>query len=192
MNKALLILDLDETLVYSCDRRLDTDPDFTACGYCVYRRPSLSDFLQFCFEHFRVAVWTSSSEDYARRIVASIFAEHDTLEFMWAAQRCTPRPDPIRGSIVMIKDLKKVRRKGYDLSRVLMIDDSPEKLKRSYGNHLWIRPFEGDPGDGELLRLTRYLLWLKDQSNFRNIDKRDWRNHRSVASGSDGTGTPSC
>ena len=55
-----------------------------------------------------------------------------------------------------------------------MVDDSPEKLERNYGNHVWIRPFEGDPSDGELPRLGRYLEAIRGSENYRALEKRSW------------------
>ena len=40
----LLILDLDETLVYSIEEPLGRDHDFTVGPYAVYRRPHLAEF----------------------------------------------------------------------------------------------------------------------------------------------------
>ncbi len=56
-----------------------------------------------------------------------------------------------------------------------MIDDTPRKLSRHYGNHLGLTVFEGDPDDRELLDVLPYLEWLRGQPNFRRIDKRGWR-----------------
>lgn len=63
--KKLLILDLDETLVFAAERRLMRDADFRVGPYHVYRRPGLADFLDRCYQRFEVAVWTSSSPLYA-------------------------------------------------------------------------------------------------------------------------------
>ncbi len=65
--------------------------------------------------------------------------------------------------------------KGFDLRRVLIIDDSPEKLQQNFGNHLQLRPFEGQPADRELLDVLPFLKSLKECDNFRKIEKRGWR-----------------
>lgn len=56
-----------------------------------------------------------------------------------------------------------------------MIDDSPEKLVRNFGNHIRVEPFEGDPADWELPLLARYLETLLDVPNVRSIEKRNWK-----------------
>ena len=38
-----------------------------------------------------------------------------------------------------------------------------------------MRPFTGDPNDTELARLLEYLLLIRDEPNFRRIEKRAWR-----------------
>ena len=77
-----------------------------------------------------------------------------------------------------VKDLKKVKRLGYDLNRMLMVDDTPSKLQRNYGNAVYVSSFEGDPADRELLSLAPYLLSLVDCDDFRTIEKRGWRSHK--------------
>lgn len=49
--RILLILDLDETLIYASEAALDREPDFT-----VYRRPWLDEFLARCERNFDLAV----------------------------------------------------------------------------------------------------------------------------------------
>ena len=74
-----------------------------------------------------------------------------------------------------IKDLKKIKKFGFDLEKVLIIDDSPEKLTRNYGNHIPVIPFKGDPDDDELFKLIKYLEQIKNRYSFRNFDKRNWK-----------------
>ena len=56
-----------------------------------------------------------------------------------------------------------------------MIDDSPEKLRRQYGNLLRVSPFEGDDDDRELADILPFLDWIRTQEDFRKIEKRNWR-----------------
>jgi len=170
----LLILDLDETLVYAAEAPLAHPADFAFAGYHVYIRPHAHEFIARCAAHFRLAVWTSSGKRYAQGVVEALFAAHP-LEFVWSRERCTPRFDPENYSIIWAKNLDKLRRKGHALEHVLMIDDSPEKFSRHYGNLVRVRPFEGRTDDDELARLLPYLLTLKDAPNVRALEKRDWR-----------------
>ena len=82
--------------------------------------------------------------------------------------------DPERREKVWVKDLRKVKRKGHDLDRVLIVDDEPAKLTRNYGNAIYVTPFEGNPNDSELPLLLKYLERLWHTRNFRAIEKRGW------------------
>lgn len=173
--RALLILDLDETLVWATPGGSDAAHDVRAFGYNVTKRPHLDVFLDSVFSWFDVAVWTSSGEQYATAVAAEVFEAPSRLAFIWNVSRCTQRFDSESASLYWLKDLKKVKRKGYSLRRVLMIDDSPEKLGRRHGNHLRLIAFEGDAEDRELLDVLPFLDWIRDRDDFRIIEKRDWR-----------------
>ncbi len=74
-----------------------------------------------------------------------------------------------------MKTLAKPRRRGYSLEHVLVVDDSPEKHVRNYGNLIAVRPFTGELEDRELLLLLPYLETLRDVENVRRIEKCHWR-----------------
>jgi hypothetical protein len=172
--KTLLVLDLDETLVYSIERQLIREADMRAASYYVYFRPGLASFIQHVATLFRVAVWTSASRSYALEICSHIFSGVE-LEFLWASERCTIQRDWDSGSVCGAKHLRKLRRKGYSLDRILMVDDSPEKHQKNYGNLIQILPFDGDSTDVELGLLAAYLATLASCTNVRRIEKRGWR-----------------
>jgi len=171
----LLILDLDETLIHARNELLEHEPHFRVGPYGVYKRPYLDEFLSFCRENFDVAVWTSSSEDYAGEVVENIFGKEHTLSFVWARNRCTIEYLPEQQTHIWSKNIKKVKEKGYALENVIAIDDTPEKYKRSYGNLVTVQPFEGDVDDGELKLLVPYLRSLRSSQNVRRVEKRFWR-----------------
>ncbi|MBN1996486.1 HAD family hydrolase [candidate division KSB1 bacterium] len=175
-HEKLLILDLDETLISAHETALEIPPDFTVCEiYHVYRRPYLNQFLEFCFSNYKVAVWTTASEDYAEQVVENIFPEPDGLQFIWARKRCTFRRNPERDYYYWIKDLKKVKRLGYSLDQVLFVDDDPVKIERHYGNHIPILSFTGSVDDRELFYLQMFLQQIKNVPNVRITEKRWWR-----------------
>jgi RNA polymerase II subunit A small phosphatase-like protein len=177
MDRPLLILDLDETLVFATDDPPPPRaPDFTAGPFAVLKRPFVDDFLAQLADDFTLSVWTSSSSAYALPIVHRLVPDPAALAFVWCCNRCTRRFDPEWQEYYWAKDLRKVRRLGYALERVLIVDDSPEKVARHYGNHVRVAPFTGDPADTELRDLIPFLRGLRDAPNVRTIEKRGWRN----------------
>lgn len=173
--QTLLILDLDETLIHATSCPLQTVPDFTAGPYLVYKRPGLDIFIETVAQNFQLAVWSSAGADHVSEIVSEIIPETCPLQFQWSRQRCTARYHPGFQAHYWVKDLKKVGRAGYDLDRVLIVDDDPIKLERNYGNAVYVSPFEGDPNDAELNLLAIYLTSLAIAENLRTIEKRNWR-----------------
>jgi RNA polymerase II subunit A small phosphatase-like protein len=84
--------------------------------------------------------------------------------------------NPETREAVYLKDLKKVARLGYPLERVLVVDDTPDKLARHYGNAIYLSAYEGSIEDTELPPLLRYLESIRHIENYRAIEKRGWRN----------------
>jgi len=62
---------------------------------------------------------------------------------------------------------------------MIVVDDTPRKLERNYGNLVRITEWLGDLDDRELLLLIKYLTKLKDVENIRKIEKRGWQKHYS-------------
>jgi len=186
MNKKLLILDIDETLIHSCFNYKIGEKvhDFIFDKYFVHKRPHLDTFLKFCLKNFDVAVWSSGSDDYVQEIVSKLFPNPQDLKFVWGRTRCTTvenhdwQPYSISSGVntSYIKDLKKVKNLGYSLNDILAVDDSPEKWYRSYGNIIRIIEFTGSSEDNELLYLIEYLSELREATDIRKIEKRGWRN----------------
>ena len=174
--KKLLILDLDETLIYATEVSLPRQADFLVEPYYIYKRPFLDVFLKNCLDWFEVAVWTSSTPSYAMEILSFIFESPKNLSFMWASDRCTVAYDLEWFEYYNRKNIKKVKRKGYRLESIIAVDDTPQKWERSYGNLVRVNPFEGDETDDELKYLLLYLDKLRHEKNIRSVEKRFWRN----------------
>jgi carboxy-terminal domain RNA polymerase II polypeptide A small phosphatase len=85
--------------------------------------------------------------------------DRDTAEYYWG------------------KHLKKIRRNGYALEQVIVVDDTAKKHERNYGNLVCVHPFEGQLDDNELLHLTTFLEILVGVDDVRVVEKRGWR-HR--------------
>lgn len=171
----LLVLDLDETLVHACDGPLDRPADHVVGPYSIYRRPHLDAFMEAVLERFEhVGVWTASTLPYAEPVLDA-FIDRRRLAFVWGRERCTYHYETETHETVLLKPLKKLRRAGYRPEHVLYVDDSPEKVQRSYSNLVPIRPFVGNLDDGELPILLDYLGELGPLPNVRPVEKRWWR-----------------
>jgi len=178
----LLVLDLDETLIHSVGFGFEGDPPLEDVGvdfyadefFGVYKRPGVDQFLTWALESFRgVGIWTAGTLDYALDIVPNL-CDLDALTFLWGRERCGSRRDLETQETNWVKDIRKLRKLGYDRSQILCVDDTPENFARSYGNYIYIQPFEGNPADAELARLARYLETLGPVPNVRSVEKRGW------------------
>ncbi|WP_027002021.1 HAD family hydrolase [Hugenholtzia roseola] len=184
-DKTLLILDLDETLIHASREEIGITADFLLGDYQVYKRPYLEIFLATIQPHFEVAVWSSASDDYVEQMVERVFPANFPLSFVWGRSRCTTKyrfyhdayfkNNKENDYYYQIKNLKKVKKQGYNLDRVLIVDDTPEKVKQNFGNAIYPTPYVGNFDDNELNLLQFYLLFLKDKICVRNIEKRNWQ-----------------
>ena len=171
--RKLLVLDLDETLIFATEAELARPSDHQVGRYFIYRRPYLREFLAHVAKSFEVAVWTASTRLYADAICQQIFEYEPS--FVWARERCTHRRNVEFDSWEHHKSLGKIKKRGYDLASVIAVDDTPEKYAKSYGNLVRVSPYWGDPGDDELSLLASYLDKLAQVPNVRSVEKRGWR-----------------
>lgn len=183
MMKKLVILDLDETLMYATSTPKTAAWDFELPPYKVYKRPFLEEFLTELKEHYRIAIWSSASDQYVEEMVAHIVPKNFPLCFVWGRSKCTlVRSFEEISDIdytdhsLYLKNVKKVYRKGYaSKESILIVDDTQSKLRRNYGNAIYPTAYRGNPADDELKKLLRYLIKIKDVSNFRSLEKRNWK-----------------
>lgn len=181
MKKALAILDVDETLIYATKTMLNRKPDFDVFDYHVYIRQHLNEFLNRLEKSFEIAIWSSAGNDYVNSIIEKLELSNE-IQFIWGRNEATQKRQlndyyetGNDTELYYVKSLKKVKRKGYELERILIIDDSPHKSKLNYGNAIYPKSYKGELDDNELLILIDYLESIKDESNFRTIEKRNWR-----------------
>ena len=177
----LLILDLDETLIYGADREKTLSCDFRVGPFYIYKRPHLDEFLHGVGKYYQLAIWSSASWDYVSAIAQHILPPNLNWAFVWSRERCTTKRNLETFETEYIKDLRKAKRLGYNLAQVLIVDDTRQKVARQYGNAIYVSKFEGDYNDAELPLLLEYLKKLTNFNNFRSIEKRGWR-HKIVDS----------
>jgi carboxy-terminal domain RNA polymerase II polypeptide A small phosphatase len=188
-NLPLIILDLDNTLIFSSDIKLDDQELLTTVTgkykfYYVYKRPHVHNFLDFCFSKFDVAVWTAADSKYADHIIMNLFNDKVLrLKFVYTRERCRFRVnidnvnDEFSTDTYAIKDLKKVTKRmfngyRYHRSRILIIDDDPMSFSKNYGNGICIPSYTGEKHDTYLLSLIGLLIIiLSENTDWRKINK---------------------
>lgn len=174
MTDKLIILDLDETLIHATSHKRDLAEDFIFDKYFVYKRPFLDDFLQQLSLDFKVGIWSSADDKYVESIVGLI-KTNIRFEVVWGRSKCSYRRNIEQDTYVYEKRLAKLKKRGFALEQILLIDDTPEKARPNYGNAIYIDEFRGDPNDNELNHLLKYLRTLKNCENVRAVEKRNWR-----------------
>lgn len=172
----LLIFDLDETLIHATQTELSYTPHFRFDAYFVYERPGVRSFLHNIAQHFTIGIWSSAGDEYVAAIAGHIIPTTVQPAIIWGRSKCTMKRDYEYDNYYFEKRLDKLRKKGFALEHVLIVDDSPEKARANYGNAIYINEFNGDREDKELQFLYNYLLTLKTADNVRVIEKRGWRN----------------
>jgi hypothetical protein len=82
--KPLLIFDMNGVLG-------DREPFRPKQKRRFFKRPHLEEFLEYCTQHFEIAVWSSCLE---KNIDISIFGKFvDRLMFVWSSKQCTIVPN---------------------------------------------------------------------------------------------------
>lgn len=183
---ALLILDIDETLLHASTYPLAQPCDYKAERTWVYKRPYVDEFLKYCEQFFTLAIWTSARASYAYEICSNVFPTL-TPVFIYSEKHCLTGTAP-DGTAHSIKPLKRVEQLGFNLKRVLIIDDSVEKLSHNPMNLLAIAPFypkslsnNKDSEDSELKNIQKSLEQLKHEENFLVIEKNNNKIHHQYS-----------
>lgn len=174
MQPPLLVLDLDETLLHSTTEAT-TRFTFSDGAHHTLLRPHLATFLEQLDPWWHFSVFTAAGSIYAQSVINGIrrhaFPRLELL-FVFDRTRCTPRRNPSTGETTWLKDLKKVKRRGFPLERVLALDDTPEAFARHRGNHLHAPRWTGDPNDTFLLDVIPQLRSLAVEPNIRTALKQ--------------------
>lgn len=177
-DQPLLILDIDETLLFAATQPLTHQWHYKAERTWIYKRPYVDEFLDYCATYFQLGVWTSARDSYAREIFSQVFPNLPLL-FIFSEMHCVNETQS-NGEIVSVKSLANLTDYGVDLKRVLMVDDSKEKHYQNPANLVEVKPYYAEAEypelkDNELMLLKTFLGNVREQQNFLILDKTEWR-----------------
>ncbi|KAI9798283.1 MAG: Nuclear envelope morphology protein 1 [Piccolia ochrophora] len=176
-----LILDLDETLIHSLAKggRMSTGhmvevklnaPVGLGGGvalapqhpilYYVHKRPHCDDFLRKVSKWYNLVAFTASVQEYADPVIDWLEQDRKYFTGRYYRQHCT-----FRGGNY-IKDLSHVE---PDLSKVMIVDNSPASYIFHEDNAIPIEGWINDPTDNDLLHLIPLLEALQYVTDVRAL-----------------------
>ncbi|KAK5171370.1 Nuclear envelope morphology protein 1 [Saxophila tyrrhenica] len=185
-----LIIDLDETLIHSMAKggRMSTghmvevrlggavptpsSPTTTSQAppsqfgsgvpilYYVHERPGCHDFLRKVSKWYNLVAFTASVQEYADPVIDWLERERKYFGGRYYRQHCTLRNG------AYIKDLAQVE---PDLSRVMILDNSPMSYIFHEDNAIPIEGWISDPTDNDLIHLVPLLEGLQYVTDVRAL-----------------------
>jgi len=170
-----LVLDLDETLVHCSlcplqmrDHEFSFPISFQNVDYDVYvkTRPYLRDFLERMCENFEIIIFTASKKVYADKLISIIDPNKKLVRHRLFREHCML----VQGNY--IKDLTIL---GRDLTKTIIVDNSPQAFSYHMDNGIPIESWYSNPEDVELERLEKYLQELVKFDDVRSELQRKYR-----------------
>ncbi|KAF2719528.1 hypothetical protein K431DRAFT_286653 [Polychaeton citri CBS 116435] len=186
-----LVIDLDETLIHSMAKggRMSTGhmvevqlnapmpaqppslygqqparPPVLGPGvpilYYVHERPGCHDFLRKVAKWYNLVIFTASVQEYADPVIDWLEREKKYFSGRYYRQHCI-----FRGG-AYVKDLAQVE---PDLSRVMILDNSPMSYVFHEDNAIPIEGWISDPTDSDLLHLVPLLEGLQYVTDVRAL-----------------------
>ena len=153
----VIVLDLDETLIYTSEVELPGVINHAFEDMYICERPNLKQFIQKVARQYPIGIWTAAERYYAEFIVYHILYQylpkHFTFEFLLTREH-TIFSERKTG---VLKNLDFVARCQH--RKAFLIDDNPDpRLKKQLAHVYQIKPFTGDPKDKELLHVPLPLV----------------------------------
>ncbi len=164
-----VVFDLDETLIHGVEKWQPGDievsvpmPDGETSLEGVNIRPHLIPVLEEISKKYEVIVFTSSYKEYADAILDCIDKDRRLIHHRLYREHCVKLAENL-----YIKDLRVL---GRDLTKVIMVDNTPYAFAAQTENGYPIVPYYDDRDDRELVKLAKYLREIRDVEDVRKAN----------------------
>lgn len=173
-NRPLIVLDLDNTLIFCSDSYFPESQMSTPHGYLSIRDGAI-ELIERAHKYFDLMVWSNSGPAYVDDILAMFWPTKIPLIDVFYSTNSRIKGFNGMG-IPFFKDMKKISKKHpeYPMGRILGVDDLPQTYSQNYGNLITVKAFEGVQ-DRELFQLADYVEKISTKENFRKVEKRYWK-----------------
>ena len=168
LSKLKVILDLDNTLIYSTSSKRDSLRNCICIDnrLYVYKRPYLDIFLQTLSKFCELVIYTSSTQEYADKVLSFIDSNKLIQEKLYR-QNCI---------CVDNKYFKDVTKYEESKNKTLIIDDNPKCYLGMKDNILPIKFWNGDEKDDSLLKIKNIIrnFYYSEKMSITQIIHSSW------------------
>ena len=165
--KELLVLDLDETLVFCSYKQnnkeaLETKVPGTYQKIFIHKRPYLDEFLSKMSKFYTLVIYTAGEKNYANAVIDAIDPENAYITHRIFRDKCVSVNQRI-----MLKTLKVIT--DLDYNKTVFVDNLSCCFYSDINNGVPIISFSGDVNDKELQELEKFLTLLHRKRDFRKL-----------------------
>lgn len=153
--KYTLVLDLDQTLVYT---QSEEAKDHLSFCFKVLIRPYARALLEKLSQKYEIVIFTAADERYAKEIIKQLDPHGHFISALLASQYCI-----VQENGILVKDLRIFG--DRKIEEMLIVDNSIYSFAFQIGNGIPVTSYEGSQDDEELSFLIEYLEDLYNDGN---------------------------
>lgn len=179
INKKIVLLDLDETLIHSdfeeeysnYDKIIEFESDGYLYNVGIFVRNGVHEFLEEISKYFLIGVFTASCKEYANAILDYLDKDRKYIKFSLYRNSCLN----VNGN--NIKDLRIL---NLNLKNVVIVDNNLCSFANQLENGILVSSFYNNKNDSDLFQVMNYLIHFIFTSNDVRIVNERFFNFKEI------------